>query len=643
MRISILAISAIGLIFWTCGSAFGGEFYVNAGTGSDANDGLSPATAWHTISHAISSAICSEADPAEIHVAAGTYSGAANGETFPLSVGSYVSLIGDGMESTFIDASGSSSRVIHLDMATDLVIDGFTITGGDVGGSGSDSTGGGILCDKGSMPTIRNCRITGNKAVQGGGIYMFVSAPYIVDCEIVGNTVKGTLLSGGKSLGGGIFSSTSFPRIERCSIADNSAEPGLGLNAGGSGGGIYLVYLELTAREHFQEVLMTSLADPAVPEIIDCEIVRNSCTGSVTTGGGISCLNISPMIVGCGIAENSVTKGGGGIAWVNADIKRRARSSGRKLDGAIESCRILNNTANFGAGIAVGDASPSIFNCLIVGNSADGNGGAFEFEAPNGICAPAISNCTISNNSAGSNSGSVANWWGAAPTFENSILWGNGSEHILIENGSVGLDYCCVEGGWVGGTNIANDPLFAAGPMSDYYLSCQEAGQVGDSPCIDSGSDTAISLELDRLTTRTDYVFDSGTVDLGYHHPLPSAKSPEIECVLNKSSFLPGDELIGHASLSNAGPGIAVDIYIGFFLPDGTVISLPALYPGVFPYLAGYFVEQGTSIGPVKVVLLDVPSGPDGDYFFVGAIMQAGQFALVGELSLFQFSIQTDI
>ena len=36
---------------------------------------------------------------------------------------------------------------------------------------------------------------------------------------------------------------------------------------------------------------------------------------------------------------------------------------------------------------------------------------------------------------------------------------------------------------------------------------------------MDTGSDTAANLGLDELITRTDQVFDTGVVDMGYHYP----------------------------------------------------------------------------------------------------------------------------
>jgi len=62
--------------------------------------------------------------------------------------------------------------------------------------------------------------------------------------------------------------------------------------------------------------------------------------------------------------------------------------------------------------------------------------------------------------------------------------------------------------------NIDEDPLFIKG----YYLSQVAAGQLVDSPAVNTGSDLASVFGMDIYTTRTDTVPDSGIVDMGYHY-----------------------------------------------------------------------------------------------------------------------------
>lgn len=59
---------------------------------------------------------------------------------------------------------------------------------------------------------------------------------------------------------------------------------------------------------------------------------------------------------------------------------------------------------------------------------------------------------------------------------------------------------------------ISLDPIFAKGPLGDFYLS-------NLSPCVNSGSESSVALELyPGFTTRTDGRWDTGTVDMGYHY-----------------------------------------------------------------------------------------------------------------------------
>jgi hypothetical protein len=110
-------------------------------------------------------------------------------------------------------------------------IDGITITAGTTA-----DAGGGALFPAGSSIVLKNCRIEGNSAGQGGGMYNGRA----VNCIFSNNTAKS---------GGGAYNSS----VERCMFIGNSAEAGGGtytdraddsivncLFADNSGGGIFL-------------------------------------------------------------------------------------------------------------------------------------------------------------------------------------------------------------------------------------------------------------------------------------------------------------------------------------------------------------------------------------------------------------------
>jgi hypothetical protein len=175
------------------------------------------------------------------------------------------------------------------------------------------------------------------------------------------------------------------------------------------------------------------------------------------------------------------------------------------------------------AAIHCAAASPTVTNCLIVGNRSTGTGGAVirctDSEA-------AFVNCTIADNYAGAGGASVV-LENSHITLTSSILWGNAPEQILTDDESnLSLLYSDVAGGWPAEAsegnegNINIDPLFvqsgfwadkdnhkvstspedvrAAWIDGDYHLRSQAGrwdpqmrGWVTDdatSPCIDAGS-----------------------------------------------------------------------------------------------------------------------------------------------------------
>jgi predicted outer membrane repeat protein len=151
-----------------------------------------------------------------------------------------------------------------------------------------------------------------------------------------------------------------------------------------------------------------------------------------------------------------------------------------------------------------------------------------------------MTSCTISGNSASEYGGGIYGYAEAYPAMTDCILWGNtapnGHEIALSYSqdhpSTLTVRYSDVQGGAgeayveagctldMDGTCIDSDPLFVSGPLGDHYLSHVATDQLSDSPCVDTGSASAVSLGLDTRTTRTDSIPDSGTVDMGYHYPL---------------------------------------------------------------------------------------------------------------------------
>lgn len=306
------------------------------------------------------------------------------------------------------------------------VLEAITITNGygpkeEIWGK-LPSVGGGVYCNN-SSPTISNCTIKSNSAVNwGGGIFNVYGSPSINNCTIISNSSS--------SCGGGIFnynwSSPSSPSINNCTISNNSASVG--------GGGIN--------------------NDHSSPTIINCVISNNSASGQ---GGGIrNYYYSSPSIKNCTISNNSAASRGGGIFnWYYSNP-------------SIKNCTISNNSTTDGGGIFNYESSPTITNCFIRSNSVSGNGGGIY----NVYSSPSINNCTIITNSADLYGG-IDDYF-CSPMLNNCIIWGNQPNQIRA---TTTVRYSDIQGGSTGVGNIDADPLFAA---DGYHL-------IGSSPCIDAG------------------------------------------------------------------------------------------------------------------------------------------------------------
>ncbi len=117
---------------------------------------------------------------------------------------------------------------LHSGEDTTAVIEGFTIAGGNPGGT--FTYGGGIFCDEASVK-VRNCVLTANHADYGGGMAWIDGSVVLEDAHIINNTAE--------QFGGGLYCTRDSlgGRLDLVNVYDNIA--------GTSGGGIYDVTSEL--------------------------------------------------------------------------------------------------------------------------------------------------------------------------------------------------------------------------------------------------------------------------------------------------------------------------------------------------------------------------------------------------------------
>ena len=146
-----------------------------------------------------------------------------------ITVASLILTTGDEayIDSTIIDGDENGSVIRFGRVDENMVLTGFTITGGS-GSQGEGHThGGGICCYVSASPTLSYLRIIQNSADGGGGIYCFsFSSPVLTHLKVMQNSA---------GYGGGIMiEQRSSPIISHTSISHNSAMS--------EGGGIYAIY-----------------------------------------------------------------------------------------------------------------------------------------------------------------------------------------------------------------------------------------------------------------------------------------------------------------------------------------------------------------------------------------------------------------
>ncbi len=477
-------------------------------------DGLSWDTAYNLLDTALAAAHSGD----QIWVAAGRYVG---NFTLVRGVEVYGGFAGAETEltqrdwtanPTILDGNQTGSVVTSPPGATETTrIDGFTITNGNA------SYGGGLYLDLYS-PTIVNNTIMGNSASDGGGLFMRNSSATIANNTIMGNIAY--------SYGGGLYLRDSSPTIENNTITDNSASRGGGLylrgssatianntitgNGAYSGGGLYLIYSSPT-------------------------VANNNITGNgADSGGGLYLARSMATIAGNAITGNSAAYFGAGL-YVESSSPTVANKT------------IAANSADWdGGGLYLWDSSPTVMNNAIAGNDALIGGGLYLWNS-----SPTLANNTITGNGAFEGGGLYLGY--SSPTIANTIMTFNSSGIYRHDKaGTPTLRHNCVHGNTTydysglanpTGTdgNISTDPLFVetpnAGPDGEWGTHDDYLGDLhlsSGSPSIDAGDNTAVPIDiLTDLDGRLRFVNDPAVPDTGYGtRPIVDMGAYERQAVL---------------------------------------------------------------------------------------------------------------
>ncbi|MBN1593030.1 MAG: right-handed parallel beta-helix repeat-containing protein, partial [Candidatus Coatesbacteria bacterium] len=241
---------------------------------------------------------------------------------------------------------------------------------------------------------------------------------------------------------------------------------------------------------------------------IECNVISGN-QGDGDSGGGILCdwfgTSGRVLIIG-NLIEGNSSYSGGGISCYSA----------RDNSPIITHNSIRNNSAALGGGIYCDwGSSPLIFNNLICGNQATDAGGGLFCED---LCSPTLLNNTIAGNTAQNGPAGIFSYAMHSLVVKDNILWGNTSvagpgDQLLPDYGEITFN-CIQDWSNGGNSNISADPMLVDGPLGAYYLD-------PSSPCIDAGSQSAEDASLSEMTTQADGTPDTGTVDMGFHYPVP--------------------------------------------------------------------------------------------------------------------------
>ncbi|MFC1755080.1 right-handed parallel beta-helix repeat-containing protein [Thermoproteota archaeon] len=408
----------------------------------------------------IQEAIDASWDSCTILVADGTYTGVGN-----------VNLDFSGRKITLKSENGAQSTIIDCESVIGqrgfnfshteekfATVEGFTIKNGQA--VWPNNAGGGMYIIAQSSPTIKDCIFIGNRAHNGGGIYFGGHTNSVVSgCTFEDNEAYWSTSITGR--GGGVMCDISANvKIKDCEFINNEAAS--------VGGGI-------------------SCVSYSSPEIIDSTFDGNHAGGA---GGAFHCDKSSPRVTDCKIVNN--TSGNAGAALYCTNPSGTQESNPVFTNCLIKDNIVFDSNSDAGAIYSV-YAKPEFYNCTLTGNVSGRKGAALYCNDPY----PIMRDCIV---------------WGNTPIDEQIYVW---------YAGDIDASYSDIQLGYPGVENIDSDPLFVSGPQGFYYLSQTAAGQPQDSPCVDTGSDTAQNIALDSYTTRTDHQSDVTIVDMGYHYPVP--------------------------------------------------------------------------------------------------------------------------
>jgi hypothetical protein len=472
MKRKVQTILMAGGFGWVAQMTLGAIFYVSP-NGSH----TSPFDTWEKAATNIQAATAMAAAFDQVLVTNGVYS-----ITSQIAITNALTLESVNGPAVTVIQANRQNRCVWIN-ATNAMVRGFTLTGGNAESAGEyPYCGGGALIRRGG---ISNCFITGNSAggmeSKGGGVYLELGG-MVKNCIIASN--QATYCGGGVAIYGGT--------VRDCVISNNVVANGVPFPFGG---GIYAY------NPWFQGDLIivenSVIVNNRVPSGQwggaggvfmngGCTLNRCVVSGNQSSyqGGGVlahgNLLNIPWLIVNCLIANNTAGEKGGGL-WIQ----------GFDYGNCLNNCTIVGNRSACGGGVYFNGAPISVYNSILYYNTATVSNGSDNYNSDvRQLNLRVIDNCS-------------------QPAFLNPL-------------GTEG--------------NIADDPLLVYAAAGNFRL------QPG-SPCIDKGCNEAWRIGLQDLDAKTriiNNVVDMGAYEYGVDPNQASATNFNVHILepIDNSEFL---------------------------------------------------------------------------------------------------------
>ncbi|MBC8278663.1 MAG: T9SS type A sorting domain-containing protein [FCB group bacterium] len=191
-------------------------------------------------------------------------------------------------------------------------------------------------------------------------------------------------------------------------------------------------------------------------------------------------------------------------------------------------------------------------------------------------CTPTLNNNTISLNHSVSTSYSAQGagiyaYSGSSCAGKNNIIYSNVATSNADFWGVINMQYSCTGSFLSGVGNTQSNPLFINVPLEGYcLLSHIAAGQTSNSPLIDAGDPVTPMLDG---STRSDFVQDTGVIDMGYHWTTSFSNWFDIASIFDEEFITAVEDLVPVSS------DIAVSNYPNPFNP-ATTVNLTMNQPG---------------------------------------------------------------